>query len=120
MRRRRLALFLGMGDVDFIFGRGTGVFDGCQIQSLSRGSSSNNGYVTAAATDTANPYGFLFYRCDLTNMSGFSWQDARFDEYKNTGSGSGVNSNRPQLTDAQAPNYTPQKYLAGADGWNPL
>ncbi|GIE99913.1 pectinesterase family protein [Paractinoplanes rishiriensis] len=27
---------------------------------------------------------------------------------------------RPRLTDAQAANYTPQKYLAGSDGWNPL
>ncbi len=151
------------GDVDFIFGRGTGVFDRCQIQSLSRGSSSNNGYVTAAATNSANPYGFLFSQCNLTSnapaqtvylgrpwhpggdanaigqvlfrdstlgahiksapwtdMSGFSWQSARFDEYKNTGAGSGVNGNRPQLTDAQAPNYTRQRYLAGSDGWNPV
>ncbi|HKT06137.1 MAG TPA: pectinesterase family protein [Rugosimonospora sp.] len=151
------------GDVDFIFGRGTGVFDRCEIHSLTRGSTSNNGYVTAAATDTSNPYGLLFSQCTLTSnapaqtvylgrpwhpggdtnaiaqvvyrnstlgahiksapwtdMSGFSWKDARFFEYKNTGSGSGVNSNRPQLTDAQAPNYTPQKYLAGSDGWNPV
>jgi pectin methylesterase-like acyl-CoA thioesterase len=151
------------GDVDFIFGRGTGVFDGCRIQSLSRGSSSNNGYVTAAATDRSNPYGFLFYRCNLTSnaaaktvylgrpwhpsgdvnalaqvlfrestlgahikdapwtdMSGFSWKDARFDEYRSTGTGAGVNTNRPQLTDAQAPNYTPARYLAGSDGWNPI
>jgi len=151
------------GDVDFIFGRGTGVFDGCEIHSLSRGSSSNNGYVTAAATDISNPYGFLFSRCNLTSnapaqtvylgrpwhpsgdpnalaqvvfrestlgaqiksapwtdMSGFSWQDARFDEYHNSGSGAGTGSSRPQLSDTQAPNYTPQKYLAGSDGWNPI
>jgi len=151
------------GDVDFIFGRGTGVFDSCQIQALSRGSSSNNGYVTAAATDRSNPYGFLFYRCNLTSnapaktfylgrpwhpsgdvnaiaqvlfrestlgahikdapwtdMSGFSWKDARFGEYRNTGSGAGVNSNRPQLADANAPSYTVNRYLAGSDGWNPV
>ena len=29
-------------------------------------------------------------------------------------------ANRKQLTDAQAANYTPQKYLAGTDGWNPI
>ncbi|HEY2673642.1 MAG TPA: pectinesterase family protein [Rugosimonospora sp.] len=151
------------GDVDFIFGRGTAVFNGCQINSLNRGSSSNNGYVTAAATDTGNPYGFLFYRCTLTSpaasksvylgrpwhpsgdpnaigqvlyrestlgaqikdapwtdMSGFSWKDARFFEYHDTGAGATVNSNRPQLTDAQASTYTPQRYLAGSDGWNPV
>jgi pectinesterase len=55
------------------------------------------------------------------------WQDwttpalsARYSEYKNTGAGATVNGNRPQLTDAQAANYTPQKYLAGTDGWNPV
>jgi pectinesterase len=38
-----------------------------------------------------------------TDMSGFSWKDDRFAEYRNTGAGSGAAStNRPQLTDAQA------------------
>ncbi|MFI1992915.1 pectinesterase family protein [Actinoplanes sp. NPDC020271] len=55
-----------------------------------------------------------------TDMSGNSWKNARFYEYKNTGAGATVNSNRTQLTDAQAVNYTPQKYLAGSDGWNPV
>ncbi|GIF23460.1 pectinesterase [Actinoplanes tereljensis] len=55
-----------------------------------------------------------------TDMSTNTWQNARFYEYKNTGSGATVNSNRAQLTDAQAANYTPQKYLAGTDGWNPI
>lgn len=31
-----------------------------------------------------------------------------------------MNSNRPQLTDAQASDYTVEKYLAGTDGWNPV
>jgi pectin methylesterase-like acyl-CoA thioesterase len=53
------------------------------------------------------------------DMSDNSWKNARFSEYKNTGSGATVNGNRPQLTDSQAANYTPQKYLAGTDGWNP-
>ncbi|MFF0097328.1 pectinesterase family protein [Streptomyces canus] len=38
-----------------------------------------------------------------TDMSGFSWKDDRFAEYRNSGAGSGAaSSNRPQLTDAQA------------------
>ncbi|WP_033318350.1 pectinesterase family protein [Streptomyces yerevanensis] len=38
-----------------------------------------------------------------TDMSGFSWKDDRFAEYKNTGPGSGsASGDRPQLTDAQA------------------
>ncbi|MEU7867295.1 pectinesterase family protein [Dactylosporangium sp. NPDC049140] len=55
-----------------------------------------------------------------TDMSDNSWKNARFFEYRNTGAGAGTNSNRPQLSDAQAGNYTPQRYLAGTDGWNPL
>ena len=54
-----------------------------------------------------------------TDMSTNTWQAARFFEYRDTGAGAGVNANRPQLTDAQAADYTPQKYLAGTDGWNP-
>ncbi len=55
------------------------------------------------------------------------WQDwstpasaARYFEYRNTGAGATINGNRRQLTDAQAANYTPQRYLAGSDGWNPM
>jgi pectinesterase len=54
------------GDVDFIFGRGTAVFEGCRIHSLDRGSATNNGYLTAPSTSIANPYGFLFTRCLFT------------------------------------------------------
>ncbi|MET1073051.1 MAG: pectinesterase family protein [Umezawaea sp.] len=151
------------GDVDFIFGLGTVVFTNSTIHSLSRGSSSNNGYVTAAATDRNNPYGFLFSKCTFTSnatsgtvylgrpwspngtanqaqvvirdstlgahvrtsqpwtdMGTTTWKSARFFEYANTGAGSGTNSNRPQLSSSQAPTYTPQKYLAGSDNWNPV
>ncbi len=54
------------------------------------------------------------------DMSGNPWQGARFFEYRNTGAGATVNGNRKQLTDAQATQYTPQRYLAGSDGWNPV
>jgi pectin methylesterase-like acyl-CoA thioesterase len=54
------------------------------------------------------------------DMSGNPWQNARFYEYKNTGAGATVNSNRRQMSDSMAANYTPQKYLAGSDGWNPM
>ncbi|MFF5443130.1 pectinesterase family protein [Streptomyces achromogenes] len=38
-----------------------------------------------------------------TDMSGFSWKDDRFAEYKNTGAGAGAaGTDRPQLTDTQA------------------
>ncbi|WP_239135563.1 pectinesterase family protein, partial [Actinoplanes derwentensis] len=65
----------------------------------------------SATVKTAQPW---------TDMSGNVWQNARFLEYKNTGSGATTNSNRPQLSDSQAAGYTPQKYLAGTDNWNPV
>ncbi|MFI5916025.1 pectinesterase family protein [Dactylosporangium sp. NPDC051541] len=151
------------GDVDFIYGPGTAVFDNCEIFSSTR-NSSNNGYVTASATPGSRTYGILIVNSRLTSdgaagtvylgrpwhpggdtsanpqvlirdstlgahvrtaqpwtdMSGFSWKDARLAEYRNTGPGAGVNSNRPQMSDATAANYTAQKYLAGSDGWNPV
>lgn len=53
------------------------------------------------------------------DMSTNSWKNARFSEYNNTGPGATKNSNRPQLPESQAADHTPQKYLAGNDGWNP-
>ncbi|MFJ4621545.1 pectinesterase family protein [Streptomyces sp. NPDC088812] len=141
------------GTVDFIFGGGTIVFDDCDIYEKR----STGGPITAASTDAAKKYGFLFYQSNITgatanttqlgrpwypdaqvlyrestlsstiataqpwvNMSSNSWQNARFSEYKNTGAGATVNSNRPQLSDSTAADYTPQKYLAGTDDWNPM
>ncbi|MEU6381799.1 pectinesterase family protein [Streptomyces sp. NPDC046909] len=49
----------------------------------------------------------------------YSWTQARFHEYNNSGLGAGV-QNAPKLTDAEAADYTAQKYLAGTDGWNPV
>ncbi|MCZ8519799.1 MULTISPECIES: pectinesterase family protein [Paenibacillus] len=58
------------GDVDFIFGAATAVFENSRIHSLDRGSDSNNGYVTAASTLNTNPYGYLFINCRLTSDPG--------------------------------------------------
>ena len=57
------------GHVDFIFGAGQAVFDDCDIVSRDRGSATNNGYITAASTQIANPYGFLFINCRLKKES---------------------------------------------------
>ncbi|WP_307834449.1 pectinesterase family protein [Paractinoplanes lichenicola] len=54
------------GDVDFIFGRATAVFERCRIHSLDR-ESTPRGYVTAPSTDIANAHGFLFARCAFTS-----------------------------------------------------
>lgn len=156
------------GDVDFIFGRGTAVFLDSELHALDRGSSSNNGYLTAASTAENNPYGFLIVDSTVTSqaaagsvhlgrpwrgwadgtqvadsrgqvtfrnttlpaaidtvqpwvdMDPLRWDDGRFSEYQNTGPGATVNDFRPQLSDAEAAERTPQSYLAGTDGWNPL
>ncbi|WP_258803493.1 pectinesterase family protein [Pseudarthrobacter sp. NS4] len=150
------------GDVDFIFGRGTAVFSGCEIKSLDRASTTNNGYVTAGSLDLSIPYGYLFDQCRLvsdaaantvhlgrpwhpsgdpravaqvlvrdswlgahisgtpwTDMSGFSWREARFHEYNNRGPGAQVTPDRPQLPGAEAGNFTVRNYLQGTDGWAP-
>jgi pectate lyase len=52
-----------------------------------------------------------------TDMSGFSWKDDRFAEYKNTGPGAGAaSSDRPHLTDAQA---TGQEIADWLGDWTP-
>ena len=58
-----------LGNVDFIFGAGRVVFDDCDIVSRDRGSSSNNGYVTAPSTPKSQPYGFVFVRSRLKRES---------------------------------------------------
>jgi pectin methylesterase-like acyl-CoA thioesterase len=55
-----------------------------------------------------------------TGMGGHPWLSARFFEYRNSGPGAGTGGQRPQLSDAQAADYTAQRYLAGTDGWNPV
>ena len=54
------------GDVDFISGSGTSVFDNCEIFSSTR-NQSNNGYVTATATASARTYGILIVNTRLTS-----------------------------------------------------
>ncbi|MDF3146222.1 MULTISPECIES: pectinesterase family protein [unclassified Streptomyces] len=150
------------GDVDFVYGRATTVIERSVIRALSRGSDTNNGYITAASTWTGNPYGFLITDSQIvsdappgsfhlgrpwhpggepnavaqvlirdtwlpaaiksspwTDMSGFSWKDARFAEYRNFGPGSEVTADRPQMSAADASRHTIAHYLRGTDGWAP-
>ncbi|TDQ36215.1 pectate lyase [Aureibacillus halotolerans] len=55
------------GDVDFIFGGAQAVFDNCTIHALDRGSTDNNGYITAASTQGDEPFGFLIINSELTS-----------------------------------------------------
>jgi pectinesterase len=56
------------GAVDFIYGNGDLVIDRTTIVSLNR-NSSNNGYLTAAATNSSNKYGILITRSTLTSSA---------------------------------------------------
>ncbi|MDO4534423.1 MAG: pectinesterase family protein [Clostridium perfringens] len=56
------------GDVDFIFGRAQAVFDNCEIASLNRNSTSNNGYITAASTWDRDSYGYLIINSRLVGL----------------------------------------------------
>ncbi|GAA2500669.1 pectinesterase family protein [Winogradskya humida] len=56
------------GAVDFIYGNGAVVIDSTTIKSLDR-NSTNNGYITAAATNASNAYGILITRSTLQGPS---------------------------------------------------
>ncbi|WP_447642984.1 MULTISPECIES: pectinesterase family protein [Chitinophagaceae] len=47
------------GTTDFIFGKAVAIFEGCTIMSK------QNSYITAAATDSVNKFGFVFFHCKL-------------------------------------------------------
>ncbi len=59
------------GDVDFIFGSATAVFDNCQIHSNRDGS-----MLTAASTPQENPFGYVFLNSEITSDEGI--EDVRF------------------------------------------
>ena len=70
------------GDVDFIYGGAIVVLDSCEIYSISRNSSTNNGYICAPSTPSGK-LGYLFYKCNLTSNCpsktvklGRAWQNA--------------------------------------------
>ncbi len=52
-----------LGDVDFIFGSGTTFFKACHIISKSKG------YICAPSTFSNQPYGFVFYKSKIENLS---------------------------------------------------
>jgi pectinesterase len=69
------------GDVDFIFGSATVVFNKCEIFSKDR-QSEVNGYVTAASTVEGKEFGYVFIDCKLTSNApkhtvylGRPWRD---------------------------------------------
>jgi pectinesterase len=127
------------GDVDFVYGRATTVIERSVIRALSRGSDTNNVSDAPAGTfhlgrpwhpggepdaigqvlirDTELPAAIK--SSPWTDMSGFSWKDARFAEYRNHGPGATVTADRPQLSHQEARSHTVAAYLEGTDDWAP-
>ncbi len=58
------------GDVDYVFGRATAVFDGVHFHTVSS-RTADGAYVLAPNTLTDNPYGFLVTRSRFTSDDGF-------------------------------------------------
>lgn len=57
------------GDVDFLFGGATAVFERCEVFSSDRGEPVN-GWVTAASTPEGQAHGYVFLDCRLTGDAG--------------------------------------------------
>ena len=51
------------GDVDFIFGSGTALFEDCHILAT------HKGYIAAPSTDASFEYGFIFYNCLIESLT---------------------------------------------------
>lgn len=69
------------GDIDFIFGSATAVFNKCEIFSKDI-NSEVNGYATAASTVQGKEFGYVFFDCKLTSNApahtvylGRPWRD---------------------------------------------
>ncbi|MFJ2932171.1 pectinesterase family protein [Streptomyces sp. NPDC087219] len=59
------------GDVDFVFGRATAVFEHCHFRTLFRPdlAAAPHGFVFAPSTARESPYGFLATRCRVTGTT---------------------------------------------------
>lgn len=57
-----------IGGTDYIYGDATAVFDNCKLGAEGMSNKNYGATVTAANHDGKNPYGYLFYNCELYNM----------------------------------------------------
>jgi pectinesterase len=85
------------GNVDFIFGGATAVFEGCEIFCRKR-EEGNNSYITACCTPKNSAFGFVFKNCKVTGDAdentvylGRPWRDYAKATFINTDFSSVVN-----------------------------
>lgn len=81
-----------IGGTDYIYGNASAVFNKCKLGWEGMSDRDYGGPITAANTDADNPYGYLFYNCELysvrSNTSSFYYgrpwgADAQVTYYKN-------------------------------------
>ncbi|WP_369222052.1 pectinesterase family protein [Streptomyces sp. R39] len=67
--RQYFARCYAEGDVDFVFGRATAVYEGCHFRTLNRTdlAAAPYGFVFAPSTAAANPYGYLVSRSRISS-----------------------------------------------------
>ena len=73
------------GDTDFVFGRGTAVFDGCTLKYVA-GRKTNSTHL-AASTEAANTFGFLIVASKITgdaSLSGTTYLGRAWDDSSGT------------------------------------
>jgi len=58
------------GDIDFIFGSATAVFNNCELFSINKGTK-YDGFITAASTPENKKFGFVFINCRLLSDSDY-------------------------------------------------
>lgn len=85
------------GDIDFIFGSATAVFNKCEIFSNDR-NKEVNGFVSAASTPENNKFGYVFIECKLTSNAkphtvylGRPWRDYAKTAFINCWMGEHIN-----------------------------
>ena len=55
-----------IGDVDYIFGGATALFINCKLITIDN-NSKHPAFITAPSHDRDTPFGYLFYKCNITN-----------------------------------------------------
>ena len=86
------------GDIDFIFGCGTVLFDECDIISINRGDVDIDGYISAPSHYAESKFGFVFYKCNLKAENGVKnvflarpWRDYGYSAFIDCNVGNHIN-----------------------------
>ena len=105
-----------IGGTDYIYGDATAVFDNCKLGAEGMSNATSGATITAANTSAENPYGYLFWNCEIYNMRsnttsnsnyGRPWNDFPQVTYYNTTLDDSASTGKSRVT-------------ISADGWNDM